>query len=238
LMGEEKELTALGSEKRPYVINVLEEDSLYLAADTLHSNQLIVSDSLRQDTFNAFQGYRKVKILKSDFTAICDSLSFNSQDSVFRLYDKPIVWSDSSQFSGDTIYIHLKNKKIDKIDILVNGFIISELEEEIYNQIKGKMITVYFKDGEINTMDVNGSAESLYFFQDDEKAYVGVNKTLCSHMTFYFKEKELDDIKFFKEPESVLTPIKQINPRTERLKGFNWEISKAPINLESIIKKD
>ncbi len=227
-----------GAERRPYIEQQLEADTMYMAADTMYRSTVIVKDTLgvKTDSFAVFSGKGRVKILEKSFTAICDSIAFSDQDSIFRLYDQPMVWADSTQFSGDSILMYLQNKEIHKIEVIEKGFIINQLDQEVFNQIKGKNIDVYFVDGDIDSMDVNGSAESLYFFQDEEKAYVGVNRTLCGHMTFYFKGKELDDIKFFQKPESVLTPIQDVNVSSERLKGFNWQIGNSPLNLDSIIR--
>ncbi len=233
------QMKAIGGDTRPYLINKLEEDTMYLAADTLYRSQLVERDTLGAvDSINFFSGKGKVKILEKSFTAICDSISFNDQDSIFRLFNQPVVWSDSTQFSGDSILIYLKDDTVDKIEIIESGFIINELEPEVYNQITGKLINVYFRESELDSMEVNGSAESLYFFQDEEDAYIGVNRTLCGHMTFYFKEKDLDDIKFYQKPESVLTPMEDVDLSSQRIKGFNWQIKKSPLNLASIIRKD
>lgn len=235
----DESLFSYGEEQRPYVINMLDGDSLYLAGDTLQSFQEIVTDTLGvSDTSRIFTARGGVDILKTDFKAICDSLSFNERDSIFKLYKNPIVWSDTTQFSGDTIFMYLKNKKVDHLEIRKNAFIVSRLEAETYDQIKGRYVDARFVDGEIAEMDVVGNAESLYYMRDDEEKYIGVNKTLCSKMTFYFEEKELMDIKFYSKPESVLTPIQKINPITQRLELFNWQIDKAPINLLSIIAMD
>lgn len=240
VISESSNVKATGTDTlRPYLTQLLEADTMYMAADTMYRNSIVIKDSLgieTLDSFAVFSGTGKVKILETSFTAICDSLLFSEQDSIFRLFNNPVVWADSTQFSGDTILMYLKNKELDKIEIINKGFIINELEVETFNQIKGKKIDVYFVDGGLDSMEVNGSAESLYFFQDEEDAFIGVNKTLCGHMTFYFKEKELDDIRFFQKPESVLTPIQEVNVATERIKGFNWQIKKSPLNLSSIIR--
>jgi len=235
----DESLFSYGEKRRPYVINLLDGDTLYLAGDTLQSFQDIITDTLGvSDTARVFTARGKVDILKTDFKAVCDSLSFNEKDSIFRLYKNPIVWSDTTQFMGDTIYMYLKNKKVDRLEIRKNAFIISRLEAETFDQIKGRFVDARFIDGAIKEMDVVGNAESLYYMRDDDDKYIGVNKTLCSKMTFFFEEKELMNIKFYSKPESVLTPIQKISPTTQRLELFNWQIEKAPINLLSIIQMD
>ncbi|MBK8505617.1 MAG: hypothetical protein IPL46_27525 [Saprospiraceae bacterium] len=175
-----KYLKAFGG--RPLLINKIEDDSLLLSADTLLSVQQI-SD---KDTFRVFHAYYDVKIFKHDLQAICDSLSYSSQDSIFHLYNDPVIWSDTSQFEADSVSIQLVDENIEKIYLNKNAFIINSEDQILYNQMKGKEITAYFVEGEIDRMLINGNASSIYYVLDDIKAYIGVNETLCSSMLIRF----------------------------------------------------
>ena len=87
----------------------MNEDTLYLVADTLVSYQALNKDSVYSDYFNAFFN---VRFMKSDMSGIADSLHFNGFDSLFVLYDDPILWSDSVQMSADSIAIPLSPSSI------------------------------------------------------------------------------------------------------------------------------
>ncbi|MDD4499444.1 MAG: OstA-like protein, partial [Bacteroidales bacterium] len=43
-----------------------------------------------------FYGYNNVKVHRSDLQSVCDSLVFNSIDSVLRQYGKPVIWNQES----------------------------------------------------------------------------------------------------------------------------------------------
>ncbi|MEL7021914.1 MAG: OstA-like protein, partial [Bacteroidota bacterium] len=113
---------------RPMLITVLDGDSLFLASDTLtayrpssQSDSVSVVDSLGQlasdstaatiktDTSRILVADHRVEIFKSDMQAVCDSLIYDTSDSVFLFYQQPVLWSDTSQFSADTIRMTLKN---------------------------------------------------------------------------------------------------------------------------------
>ncbi len=237
--GNEDELKAISrTDRRPYIMQIMDDDTIYLAADTLYSRKVYEQiDSVQIDTQSVMSAYPKAKIYKSDLQAVCDSLVYNRQDSVFHLFRSPILWSDTTQFKGDTIDIFLKNDEINELQLLQNSFIISEVDIEAYNQIKGRVTNAYFKDGDIDKMKVNGNAESIYYVKDDEEAYIGANQSTSSSILFSFIGDELENIRFFDESVSVMTPIKDINPLTLRLEAFKWLIALKPKDLESIIVK-
>ena len=220
-------------EERPLLENILDNDTLFLSADTL-----INMSGAEQDSNDMFLAYNDVKIFKSDFNAICDSLSFQTQDSIFRLFYNPYMWSDTTQFSGDSIDIILKNDKIDQVQIKQNGFIIDTPDNQFFNQVKGRTINVFFVEDELDHMIVEGNAESLYYILDSKDAYIGVSKTSCSKIKFIFEAKELQDILFYARPESRLTPMDKADHNAMRLSGFLWNIENKPDSVESIVLRE
>lgn len=215
---------------RPELITVSEGDSLYLAADTLIGQPVdtITSDSLETDTSRILLAYRDVRIYKSDLQAISDSVTYHMGDSLFAFYGNPVLWSDTSQFSADTIYMRLRNEQIDRIFLHGNAFIINISDGQFFNQIKGKYIEAIFRANELRRMDVSGNAETIYYAKDDDGGYVGVNQTICSEMVLYFGANEVERIKLFKQPDSSITPMEQADHNTLRLNGFKWLTEERP----------
>ena len=174
---------------------------------------------------------------KSDLQAICDSLSYNTGDSVFHFYNDPFIWSDTSQFSADTMHIQMADNKIDKIFLINKAFIINSPDELYFNQIKGKHITAFFEDSDIRRTKVVGNAETVYYLLDDEDAYIGVNKSICSEMMIYFGDNKVDDIRYYDTPKGDLTPMQKANHSLFILEGFKWETKKRPKTLNDLFKK-
>ena len=46
-----------------------------------------------------------MKIISDNLTGKCDSLSFNQNDSLIKLYGSPIIWIDGYQVTSDTIIL-------------------------------------------------------------------------------------------------------------------------------------
>lgn len=217
--------------KRPLMQTILDGDSLFMKSDTLWSFEQIDSVDKKKNTIiNAFHD---VKIFKSNLQAKCDSMSFNTTDSILSMFHNPVIWSDSSQFTADTIDIYLRNGKIDKVDLINKAFIVNTLDSLYFNQIKGKLVEVFFMEGVIDSMSVLGNAESIYFMVDESDAYIGMNKSICSKMSFKFEESDLKDIYFYVNVNSNLIPMKDV-AEEQTLDGFNWQPEIRPKYKEEL----
>ncbi len=214
---------------RPILTILVDADTLWLRADTIVSFKENPTDTLKK-----LLAFRKVRMFKSDFQSVCDSLSFAEQDSIFRLFYNPIIWSDTSQMTGDTMRILLKNKKIDQVFIKDNGLIVNTTDSLYYNQIKGRNITAFFEGDNIRRMLTEGNAESIYYALDDDKAYINANKVECSEMLILFGDNAVDKIKFYTQPKAKALPMQQTDHTAIRLKGFRWEPQLQPKGLKDL----
>lgn len=218
---------------RPLMKSLIERDTLYMSSDTLTSFK---PDSTSDNRL--LIAYRDVRIFKKDLQAACDSLTFNSADSIFhfhKLSQLPVIWADTSQFSADTIRMLLKNKKIDRIWLRQNALVINSEDEVMFNQIKGRNNTVFFSEDEAREMLVEGNAQALYYALDDKKAYIGVNETECSEMRLYFGNNQVESIKFYTQPKGKFTPMKKAGTGSKTLEGFFWEKTRRPRSVADLL---
>jgi len=241
--------------KDPLMITVSEDrtDTMFLSADTLLSykvgeqNKLYFYDSIKTDSiirtdtqtdsFKIVRAYYKMKMIQGEMSAVSDSLYYSEKDSIFKLYINPIMWMDSTQITGDSIYLYTKNKEIEKVDVFGNGFIVNLQDENIYNQIKGKFIQAFISNKKITRVEVDGNAESIYFIKDKEKeTYSGANKSTSALITVSFNDGEVNRIKLTGAPEAVFTPMKKINLETFKLDGFKWHGNLQPLTKYDVIR--
>jgi lipopolysaccharide transport protein LptA len=229
---------ALGD--RPYLTIVMDNDTMYIAGDTLISDTYTLegmdSSLPTLDTFRRIKIYNDVRIYKSDMQGLCDSLVYTEQDSAFKLLIEPLLWSDTSQFSGDTIKIFIKKKSIDYVHQIGESMIISSDDLTYYNQIQGKQIRSYFKEGGPDHTLVEGNAQSLYYAKDEEGGYIAANKSICSKIQINFKSKKIENILFLSQPKAEMLPMSTKGLRALRLEGFKWEFEKRPKSSQDAIK--
>jgi len=185
------------------------------------------------DTVQAriIKAYHGVKIFKTNIQAKTDSLFYTSADSTLRCYINPIIWSEGSQQIADTIYVQFKNKKLNNLQAIKNAFLVNTPKDSLrFNQIKGRLMTGFFRNGKLKTMYVDGNAESIYYTQDDStKVYKEMNQTLSSRIKFIFQDNEndIEDIVYIKGVEGALNPENKV-AKDNVLKGFSWKPKERP----------
>jgi lipopolysaccharide export system protein LptA len=211
----EKENTMMAT-LDPVLINIAEGDSIFITADTLRSATDTVTD------IRTFTAYNSVRLFKSNLQGVCDSLTYSEADSLLRLYTVPILWTDSSQFSADTITVLMVDNRVRQVNLYRNSVIGSMTDSLVYNQIKGLRIHGIFSDDTLRRMYVEGNGESIYFAQDESKAYIGMNQATCARMVIYMKAAQVDRITFIGAPEATMKPMKEVDLNSYSLEGFRW----------------
>ena len=201
--------------------------------DTSQSTIVIpVTEKIKKDTaVRYFIAFHNVRIFNDSLQSVADSLYYSSEDSIFRLLKNPIVFSNNSQISGDTIFIYTKNKKAERLYVFDNGIIINKLNIRMYNQIAGRTLNGYFKNGELDYMRAKGlPAESIFYPQDEDSAFIGMNRSKGDLIDLYFKNKEINKVKFVKDVEGTFYPIRQIPEKQRLLNNFLWQEKRRPKN--------
>lgn len=188
------------------------------------------SDTLRTRTIKAFHN---VKVYKTNLQAKADSLFYAAADSTLRFYQNPIVWSDSTQQTGDTIHVQFKNKKMNSAQIFQNAFIANQVSDSTkFNQMKGKMITVFFKEGEVQDAYVDGNAESIYYDKKTDGQYQ-FNQTISARIKITFEDKEIRFVKEVKGVEGVFSTKEA--EKQNILTGFVWKPEIRPKSKDDVI---
>ena len=200
-------------------------------------------------------GFHHVRIFSDSLQSISDSLYYSTKDSIFRLFYNPVAWgSGHYQITGDTMYVYTKNKKADRLYVFENALTISRVAKNFYNQLKGTTINCYFQSGEIDFIRSKGNAESIYYMQDDAKAYTGVNHSHADIIDMVFapkvdsagkpaldsagksKGKELNRVVLRSDAEGSVIPMRKVNPDDMILRGFKWLEEKRPKSKEELFE--
>ena len=208
------------------------DDTLYLTSDTLFTDELT----------HLINAYYQVSFKTKVIAGYCDSLSFDTDSNFIYLNIEPVLWLDEFQLTADNIVLVLKDQLIDKAVLNNNSFISSELDSTSINQISGINMQANFSNNELNTINVSGNGESIYYIQDDEtKETMGLNKIICSNMEISVENRDLKSIKFLEKPDATLYPIENISAEQRRLKQYkyyNKELILNVIETKSQVHKD
>ncbi len=211
---------------------VIPDDTTFTASGNNNQPNADTSFNLSKDTaIRYFQAFHHVRIYNDSVQAVCDSLFYSSEDSTFRLFKDPLVFSSKSQIAGDTIFLFTKNKKASRVYVFEKGIIINEVNRQLYNQVAGRTLNGYFKEGQLDYMRVKGSpAESIFYPQDDDSAITGMNRCHGDVIDIYFANKEVNKVKFINDVTGALYPLYQIPEDQKKLPLFNWQDARRPKN--------
>lgn len=229
--------------------NAMEQDSLLmqmsdsLAADSLA--MLIPADSVDSLTESAdsiyrlMKGFRDVRIFRSDFQAVCDSMTAISTDSTIHLYIDPVLWNQGNQITSDVMDIFTENQQVTHAEFIGSPMMVSQLDTVHYNQVAGKQMTAWFRDNEIYRNDVNGNAQTIYYMQDGEPPEItGMGVIESGDCSFYIEDKQVVTIVYRKDPDWNIYPMDKIPADQELyLKGFKWEGARRPTTQRAVFDR-
>ncbi|MBK7957977.1 MAG: hypothetical protein IPK03_07510 [Bacteroidetes bacterium] len=212
---------------RPLLTHEQDKDNiLFMRAEIL--------ETMEEGGSKTFFGYKKVRMYKKDFQAVCDTFVYSYRDSTFKLYRDPLLWNDSSQLKADTIFLYTKNKQPNKASLFTKAFVSEHLEQNLFNQMKGNIIHIYFKNKKTDYMEAYPEAENKYFGREDGKGYEGLNSAKSDKIIAYFLEGKVNRIQFVGKPEAVFTPMKKVGKDMLFLMDFKWQGSLRPISKEDL----
>ena len=189
-------------------------DSIFLKDTT---NKMAIPDSVRY-----FRGFHNVRMYSDSIQGKCDSIYYSLIDSVFKFYKDPVIWSNGNQISGDFLMLTTRNKQADQFIVDQNAISISNTGDGLFNQLRGSKIIGMFKEGEIDSIQAIGNGQSLYYLQDDDSAYVGMDLTEASNIIMTFKNRELKKVIWVKGAKGTTYPFNKIPDDKRQLQNFRW----------------
>ena len=208
-----------------------EEDYAYLHADTLYTETIYFRpDSTEQDSsYRKMRAYHNVRLYRVDLQAVCDSLEYNSLDSVMTLYCDPVCWNDANQMSADTMRVYMKDGVVDYAHGINNAITIKREARDYFNQMAGKEMFAYVRDGELRQVDVNGNALTVFYPKQEDGTFFGMNTTQSSYVKVFLEDQEIHHIIILPQPQGVIYPMNQIPAGKDKLTGFFWAEQERPM---------
>ncbi len=201
--------------ERAEIRHVYSQDTVFMHADTFRIVPLA-------DTARLVKAYNQVKLYRIDIQARCDSLVFDTRDSVATLYDFPVVWSEANQMTANTIKMYTRNQAVYKTELIEAAFVVSLEPDSVgYDQVKGKLITGHIRNNELYRIDVDGNGQTIYYPKDGPEL-IGINRAESSNMTLWLKDKRVDRITMRVSPSGKMNPPLLVGENDRKLLGFKW----------------
>lgn len=210
-------------------VRVVENDSLFLSADTLYHKDL--------DSVNNFvSAYHHVRIFKSNLQALCDSATVNSRDSLMQLFNNPVLWSGRMQATSRLIEVFIGKNTVKGFRLSGKAFMaeqVDSLDTEKFQQLSGKTIDGVITRDTMRKVTVTGNAEMLYYPKNDRNI-IGLNKTVSSEIHVWFRNGEAERVTMMPKTTGNVDPLKDVNTENARLRGFTWMGQKRPRSRQDL----
>jgi lipopolysaccharide export system protein LptA len=194
---------------RPIVVRIDTTDNGNL--DTL-----IISARMLEsynDTSKKLVATDSVKIVRGTFASLnSKSFYYQKRDQIQTFKGEldelqPIIWNDSTQLAGDSIYINMKKNRLDYMNIISNASIISSVRNNMsrFDQMSGKNIKMFFGRDGLERTKADGNVLSIYYmFEDNEPN--GLLESSSERAVMFFKDKTVSNVKLYGKPVSDYHP--------------------------------
>lgn len=208
---------------KPLAAMKMEEDTLFIAAELLES----LGDSSGKKSLFADN---QVQLYKLDFQGVCDSMAYIPNDSSLFMMKDPILWNEANQIKADSIRLWVVNQNLEKAWFVEKAFISEQIDSQLYNQMRGKIITAWFENKAIKQALVQGNAENIYFQEDDDTTVSSMNRIAATEIMLLFDSlKKLEEVTYRLEPNGTNYPLEPLPDEEKRfLPGFLWQQELRP----------
>jgi lipopolysaccharide export system protein LptA len=195
-------------------------------------------DSTTVATFRQIKAYYGVRFYRSDMQGICDSLQFNSRDSVLHMYKDPVLWNTNRQLYGDTIDVYMNDSTIDYMHVKRYSFSIEQKDSIHYNQLKSRSMKLYFENKKLNRVLAEGNVETVAYPEERNKELSGVLNWLeSSYLQIFMKDGAFDKLVTWPKSTGKTTPFELVTPEQLRLTDFYWYDYLRPVDKDDIFRK-
>lgn len=204
--------------QRSYTL--IENDPLLVQVDTSDSgiiDTLVINsekmEAFRDSSKNIFIAKDSVKIVRGEFASNNNYTIYDRNEETLITYVNPrtsyspVLWNEGTQLSGDSIFIQLKENKIETVEVYRGAFLLSQNEfySNRHDQISGQNVIMNFEDSEIKSVEVTGGVLSIYYtYEGNDKN--GLTKSSSQSAKIIFEEKKVTEVKLYGTPASEFYP--------------------------------
>lgn len=199
-----------------------------------------LTDTVAVDsTYRMVLGYRNVRMYRSDFQAVCDSLVATSIDSVIHMFISPVLWNDNNQITSEKMHIVTRDQQIVRADFEGKPMTVAEIDTLHYNQVTGKEMSAFFENNQIYRNDVNGNVQTIYYMQEEGSPDISMMAYVESgDMSSYVENRQIVGITYRNNPTYIFYPLDKIpEDQPVFLDGFRWEKERRPSRSDVMTRR-
>jgi hypothetical protein len=212
-------------------------DTLYIESDTI----VVLNNTHTQRLARG-----NVKLRNGTVASRSQYLAQDDSTGVIVLLGEPILWSDETQITGDTIYVFAPQQRLRQVSAIGSGFMLSPARPEgsrgdttvdvaggvastmgayddssRWNQVSGAIIHINFANDTIQEVLAIGETRSLYYRFEDEEPQ-GLAQFASDTLRVTFESGVPEDIRWLGTVRGEQHPENIVAGRTHeyQLPGF------------------
>lgn len=221
-------------------------DTLYMHGRYLYSFTVTDTTNIEADTIAGIEAYSiidtthvmvahpRVRFYRTDMQGICDSMRFEERDSMLYMHHHPVVWNGERQIFGNIIQVHLNDSTVDRATLPDFAFTAERVEGNFFDQLSGKEMIAYFRDGELYRLDVNGNVQAIMLPMENDSTYNKVVNVESSFMTADFEGREILKMKMWPATNGTVTPLYLAKKSLFFLPAFKWYTDMRPLSPQDV----
>jgi lipopolysaccharide export system protein LptA len=191
--------------------------------DTLIVRSLVME--AYRDSTKLLRAIDSVRMIRTDLAAVCRLAHFYMAGDSILLRGAPVVWYEETQVTGDSINAYLKERRLDRVNVMGNAFAISRGDTSYpdrLDQLTGEVMRMRFVDAGLKRIDVETRAISLYHVYEDSSGN-GVNRTSGDRIVVLFEDGKAQSLRVVGGVEGQYTPENLLEGKESdfRLVGFH-----------------
>jgi len=215
---------------KPVVISYEQKDTLYIAA-----RQMIMRG---EKDAREFFAYPAVRFYREGFSGRADSLYRSEIKRNIELHRFPVIWTEDSQITGDSIIIQYDTLGQNPDSLFIpSGVFIIQQDSAGYNQIKGNDLKGKFRDGKLRYIQIVGNTEMIYHVRDEKDNLVGIDRSICSRMEMFLDEEgKMEKVILRDQPQGTTYPPDEFPQALKILDGFQWLGDRRITSAEELLE--
>mgnify|MGYP002623428479 CR=1 FL=1 len=213
-------------------IDYSQADTMYAHADTI---KVFTYNIDTDSTYRVVHAYHHMRAFRRDLQAVCDSLIYDTRDSILIMYQDPILWQAGQQQLGEEIRIFFNGEYIDSVQVLRQALSVEKIDSVHYNQVSGHEMHSYFRDGDLYLSTSEGNVFVNYYPFDEDSIMVELNHTETSLLKMYVNKSQVDHI-WMPAATGIMYPIPLIPSNALYLQNFAWFDYIRPVDRYDIFE--
>jgi lipopolysaccharide export system protein LptA len=217
-----------------------QSDTLYVHADTLF---------LERDTLNKakyLKANQNFRFLHPKLQGIGDSTIFSFDQQMLQIGQHPILWSQTGELKSENAQIFFKDSLLDHIALNEKATVLLKLPaDSLFNQVAAsKILALFDTSGTLSSVDASGQAWTIFYPESEKKANdtlverrrEGLNRLFSERLFIELQNGEVREITYFEQPDGIIFPMDQIDPKEQFIKNFKWNPELRPQNATELRK--